>query len=572
MKSFAFIFSVILMVFAAMETDAQIITGSSTSKKITVGKAPVVTKTVKSIPDLIIKNEEFLDPNNNNIINGNERSGIRFRIENLGTGTASKVNVKVSLKGRELSGLSYLRNYQVGDIRGGETREVNIPVQGGRELEFGTAEFRIEVLEELGFDAYPLEMKIMTRPFESPKVVITDAVFSTLTGGKVQLNAGIQLKVLMQNIGKGDAQDVRIRFQLPNAYCMFLGDTGIIDVGTLRSGEAREFDFDFLATRRYTENTIPVRIILSEAFSRYARDTMVAVRLDQNLVAKNQVEFKPVIVPQGDIQIASLTSDVDKNIPRSPDRYPNRYALIIGNEEYSEYQTGLGNEVNVDFARNDAKVFREYIISALGFPEENVYLLEDATAGAMGQKIDMITKLAAKVGKDAEVIFYYAGHGLPDEATRIPYLIPVDVSGGDLSRAIKLSSVYNKFSETGAKRVTIFLDACFSGGGRESGLLAARGVKIKPVDEFPSGNMIVFSATTGEQSALPNRKEKHGMFTYHLLKTLQESGGDITYGSLADHIRKNVSVESLKVNQKEQDPTVAVSPEIKEVWASWKLR
>ncbi|TSA25043.1 MAG: hypothetical protein D4R67_10865 [Bacteroidetes bacterium] len=572
MKPSVFLIPIILLVFCATGLEAQIISGSSSSKRITAGKAPVVTKSVKAIPDLIIKNEEFLDPNKNNIINGNERSSIRFRIENLGAGTASKVHVKVSLKGREISGLSYLRTYQVGDIMGGETKEITIPVQGSRDLEFGTAEFKIEVLEELGFDAYPLEMKIMTRPFEPPRILITDAVFSTLTGGKVQLNAGIQLKVLLQNIGKGDAQDVKIRFNLPNPYCMFLGDTVAIYVGQLRSGETREFDFDFLATRRYAENTIPVQIFLNEAMGRYTRDTTVAVRLDQNVVAKNQVEFKPVIVLQGDIQIASLTSDVDKNIPRSNYKNPNRYALIIGNEEYSEYQTGMSTEVNVDFARSDAKVFRDYLINTLGFPEDNVYLLEDATAGSMGQKIDMITKLVTKIGSDAEVIFYYAGHGLPDEATRIPYLIPVDVTAGDLSRAIKLSSIYTKFSETGAKRVTIFLDACFSGGGRESGLLAARGVKIKPVEEFPTGNMIVFSATSGEQSALPNRKEKHGMFTYFVLKKLQESGGDITYGVLADYVRRNVSVESLKINQKEQDPTISTSPEIKDVWETWKLR
>ncbi|NQV03361.1 MAG: caspase family protein [Bacteroidia bacterium] len=572
MKSTFFLTVMILLALCVTRSEAQTISGSSSSKRITAGKAPVVSKTVKAIPDLIIKNEEFLDPNSNNIINGNERSSIRFQIENLGSGTARKVHVKVGLKGSEIKGLSYLRTSQIGDIKGGETKDVIIPLHGSLDLDYGSAEFLIEVREELGFDAYPLEMKIISRPFEPPKVLITDAVFSTLTGGRVQLNAGIQLKVLMQNIGKGDAQDVKIRFYLPNAYCMFLGDTGVISVGILKSGETKEFDFDFLATRRYAEQTIPVQIFLSEAMDLYTRDTVVAVRLNQNLVAKNQVEFKPVIVPQGDIQIASLSSDIDKNIPYTRDKNQNRYALIIGNEEYSEHQTDMNTEVNVDFARNDAKIFRKYVINTLGFPEENVYLLEDATAGAMGQKIDMITKLATKIGSDAEVIFYYAGHGLPDESTRVPYLIPVDVTAGNLSRAVKLSSVYNKFSETGARRIIIVLDACFSGGGRESGLLAARSVKIKPVEEFPSGNMIVFSATTGEQSALPYRKEKHGMFTYFLLKKLQESGGDLTYGDLANYVRRNVAVESLKINQKEQDPTVSISADIKDVWESWKLR
>ncbi len=37
------------------------------------------------------------------------------------------------------------------------------------------------------------------------------------------------------------------------------------------------------------------------------------------------------------------------------------------------------------------------------------------------------------------------------------------------------------------------------------------------------GNMVVFSASSAEQSALPFANEKHGMFTYYLLKKFQES-------------------------------------------------
>jgi hypothetical protein len=61
------------------------------------------------------------------------------------------------------------------------------------------------------------------------------------------------------------------------------------------------------------------------------------------------------------------------------------------------------------------------------------------------------------------------------------------------------------------------------------------------------------------------------MFTYFLLKKLKESKGLITYGTLADYISGNVSIESLRVNQKEQDPKVNVSPEIENVWKNWKL-
>ena len=83
--------------------------------------------------------------------------------------------------------------------------------------------------------------------------------------------------------------------------------------------------------------------------------------------------------------------------------------------------------------------------------------------------------------------------------------------------------------------------------------------------------MVVFSATKGEQTAMPYYREKHGIFTYFLLKKLQETGGNITYGSLADYLSKTVSIESLKINQKEQEPEVNVNAEIKPVWENWKI-
>jgi len=252
-------------------------------------------------------------------------------------------------------------------------------------------------------------------------------------------------------------------------------------------------------------------------------------------------------------------------------KHPYRYALIIGNEDYSKFQRGLATEANVEFARNDAKIFKEYALKTLGVDEINAHLLQDATAGEIYQKIDLISKLASKTGEQAEIIFFYAGHGLPDEVNREPYIIPVDVAGSNLDAAIKLEDTYKKFAESGAGKVTVFMDACFSGGGRDAGLIAARSVKVKPKKELIKGNLVVFTASTGEQSALPFESEQHGMFSYFLLKKIQETKGNVTYGELSDYISQQVSIESLRINQKEQDPQVNISPDVENDWRNWIL-
>ena len=264
-------------------------------------------------------------------------------------------------------------------------------------------------------------------------------------------------------------------------------------------------------------------------------------------------------------------SSVDVNIPENT-KVPNRYALIIGNEDYQSMQRTLNSEQNVAFAVNDATVFRDYAIKTLGVEQENITFLTNATAGQMSQQIDKVCKMLSKLGDKAELIVYYAGHGYPDEITKVPYLIPVDISASNLDMAIKLNEFYKNLSATNAKRIVVFLDACFTGGGRTSGLLASRGIKVIPKEDALNGNIVVVSASSGVQSALPYQNEKHGMFSYYLLKKLQESKGNTSIGNLFSYIKDNVSLQSLKINNKEQDPTINFSSAVEKDYESWNFK
>jgi hypothetical protein len=571
MKPVYLLFLFILAV--AFSSSAQVTSGKSQPKKITFKKDQdqPATGAIREIPDLIIKEEKFTDENRNKIINANEECSIDFKIENIGKGTAQNVQVKVSLKGESPYGITYEESIEVGDVASETEKPVKIPVIAKSNTQDGYVEFYIEVFEARGFDAYPLEFKIETRKFSEPRIVVADAIFSTEDGGTIKLNYPINLKVLIQNIGDGEAKDVKAAFNLNNPNCIFLGEKDVYEIDYLDRGETHELDFLFTASRRYTESSIPVHLSITESMKRFGADTTLTVSLQENLTARNQVVIQGVSGPIADIEIASLSSDVDKNIPKTGAEHPFRYALIVGNEDYSRYQRGLRTEANVEFARHDATIFKAYAQNVFGVQEKNIFFLTDATAGEMRQKIDLIAKLAARTSDKAEIVFYYAGHGLPDEVSREPFLIPVDVSGTNLNAAIRLTEIYKAFSKSGAQRVTVFLDACFSGGGRDAGLLAARAVRVRPKDDLITGNMVVFSASTGDQSALPYNEQQHGMFTYHLLKKLQKTGGNITYGQLADYLTQTVSIESLRINSKEQDPTVNVSINLDENWESWKV-
>ncbi|MFO7829037.1 MAG: caspase family protein [Bacteroidales bacterium] len=298
-------------------------------------------------------------------------------------------------------------------------------------------------------------------------------------------------------------------------------------------------------------------------------DLLTQKQATKKLVDKNQVQTTSNQANKNAVASGLIDVDIIKPSGLKPDPY--RYALIIGNEDYSSYQMGLKSESNVDFAVRDAEVFKEYATQVLGVPNENIIFLTNARAIQMHRALNKINMIANITKGKADIFFYYAGHGFPDEQTQEPYLIPVDVSGADLEFALKLNDVYTKLTEYPSLRVTVFLDACFSGGARNQGLVAARGVKVKPKENIFKGNMVVFSASSGDQSSLPYKEKQHGMFTYYLLKKLQDTNGNLTYKQLSDYLSEQVAVKSILINNKEQTPETNISVDLKNSWGNLKF-
>jgi WD40 repeat protein/predicted solute-binding protein len=253
---------------------------------------------------------------------------------------------------------------------------------------------------------------------------------------------------------------------------------------------------------------------------------------------------------------------------------PYRFALIIGNQDYSNYQVELQKESDVEFALNDAKAFRETAIKRLDVPVENIIYYENARYIEMRKAIKKLNGILEVTEGKAEIFVFYAGHGFPDELTKEPYLIPVDGSATDLEfSAIKLSLLYEQLTEFQAKRITVFLDACFSGAARNQGLVAARGVRIVPrqAEEAVKKNLVVFSASSGDEAALAYKEKQQGMFTYHLLEKLNTNPDGLSYNALSEYLKQEVAVRSVLVNGVRQIPQTNISEAVQNEWQNWEF-
>jgi hypothetical protein len=258
-------------------------------------------------------------------------------------------------------------------------------------------------------------------------------------------------------------------------------------------------------------------------------------------------------------------SDVDTDIPVSNRSNSETFVFIIANENY--------DNLSVPFAINDGSIFKEYCIKTLGIPEKNIRLEEDATSGKMISVINRMKEIADAFDGDAKLIFYYTGQGAPDEKNNQAYLLPTDGSVNNIaSTGYSIAKLNEELGALNVKSAVVFLDACFNGAKRDGKMIAsARGVAVKVKKDAAQGNVVLFNASSADEAAQQHPEQGHGLFTYYLLKKLQEKKGDVTLKELGDYLISNVKQQSVSSGNSTQTPVIVTSDKTAQQWQNIKL-
>lgn len=263
--------------------------------------------------------------------------------------------------------------------------------------------------------------------------------------------------------------------------------------------------------------------------------------------------------------LAMAQGDVDTRIAVNDGGNANTFVVVIANENYKY-------EHVVPFALNDGETFKLYCEKTLGIPQKNIRYAGDATLNDMRMQVQWLKKVMRAYGGEAHAIVYYSGHGMPDDATRQAYLLPVDGNSTMPGSGLSTAWLYKELGEMPSASTLVLLDACFSGARRDGQMLAAqsKGVAIKPKDDVVGGNMVVFSAAQAGETAYPYMGKQHGLFTYYILEQLQQKGGYVSLGELSDYVSREVGKTSIVENDKSQTPTLLASVNVPD-WRKWVL-
>ncbi|MFN5234570.1 MAG: caspase family protein [Burkholderiaceae bacterium] len=238
-------------------------------------------------------------------------------------------------------------------------------------------------------------------------------------------------------------------------------------------------------------------------------------------------------------------------VKRQPER--DAVAIIIGIADYK-------NLPRADYANDDARVFYDYAIRALGVKPENIKLLVDADADEVGIYRAFKTWLPSRVRSNTDVYVYYSGHGLPTADGQGLYVLPQRADRDFIDKtAITQAEINAAIQAAKPKSVTVFLDACYSGQARtgETLLASARPVTLKAeTAAFPDG-FTVITASRGDQISSSSPELKHGIFSYYLMRGMEGDAdanrdGRITAGEMQAYLAENVSRQAGMMNRRQE--------------------
>ena len=512
---------------------------------------------------LVLRVDEFIDANHNQMIDAGESFAVQFTIENRGKGDAYNLRLRFSEQQGYDEYFEGPRELDGGHIPAGSKKSYTFRYIAKKELPTALAKINLYAFEANGFDADPAELVVNTVEYAMPRLRVADHQFFAAEGTAITLGKNGKLTLAVQNYGSRTAKKVKLSFKLPNN--VFTTDQPEMVIDSIAPGQVTTIDYGFLVNKRFDADSVAVMVNITED----TRSTRVAeaykVKLGEYLTSSLTVNLGHEVVKKSnepkDYTIG-LQSELLENIPAGV-AHPHRYALINGNEDYS--MTGANAEINVPYAVNDAVVFREYCLRTFGIPDKQIKMVPNATAGMMHEQLDWLASMA-ETDPEAELFFYYSGHGNNDEATKDPYLLPVDITGRNIRLGISLNELYSRLGKNPVKGAYVFLDACFSGGYKSAApLIAQKGVRVVPKQGIPQGNTLSFASSSGDQTSSVYHDKKQGYYTYFLIKTLREAKGNISLKELFVRTQAEVKKATAMIG-KMQEPQFIASP----TWKDWE--
>jgi WD40 repeat protein len=527
--------------------------------------ADVALEKAISRPPQVVATVAFQEPSGNRALDALETARLVVTLQNNGEGPAYGLTLRLTPE--RIRELNYSAHF-LEELAPGASAQVEMPIEAYLKVASKKQTLRLTFDEANGFAPPAQEVEFETRAYKKPELYVAAVGIEDRSGnGLIESGEMVTLTVRIGNRGEGTATGAYATFRKGEHVFITDDKPKKQRVGDLRFNESVDLELVFFVNDRTSEE-IPLYVDLSEATG---LAQVEGLRLDIQKSMKARPIERTVVAgvaeSSGPLTIGDdLSIDIEQNIPEGLEKRPDAIAVVIGNRDYQNRDVP-----RVDFAIRDATLMKRYLTDTLGYDEANILFVENAslanfntlfgTEKADGKLSDLVE------AEKSEVFVYYSGHGAPDPKSKSAYFVPVDTDPSTVAlNGYPLDLFYRKLNALSARRVTVVIDACFSGGSDKGTLIR----NVSPVfieTKKTSGRIqrgAVFSSAQGDEVSSWHPKMKHSLFTYFFLKALQgaaddDEDGRLSIGELKAYLEKHVPREARRLNGRTQTPSIAAA-------------
>lgn len=227
------------------------------------------------------------------------------------------------------------------------------------------------------------------------------------------------------------------------------------------------------------------------------------------------------------------TAVVSKSLPDSaaapdddrPAIAPGRHrALIIGIRDYKNLYGGAASAYEYQrlrYADKDAEDFAAFLRNSgkSGAKWDIKPLLnEQATAKNIHEAIQ---DFIVSARPSDVVVLFFSGHGASDRASADDvYLLAHETEADYIAGGIHLNLLKDKIAKSKALQIVTFIDACRAGTAAGKGDDAGFTVMRERIEETMGRMRVTMTGGSGHQQTFEDPDLQHGVYTYFLLKAL----------------------------------------------------
>jgi hypothetical protein len=222
--------------------------------------------------------------------------------------------------------------------------------------------------------------------------------------------------------------------------------------------------------------------------------------------------------------------------PPAPRREGRYLALVIGNEQYAEFE-----RLRTPLA--DVRAIADVLTRDYGF---KVTTLANATRY---QIVSALSRLRQEATERDNVLIYYAGHGYLDDTTSRGYWFPVDAEHDNLANWLSTSDITDVLAGLQAKHALILADSCFSGTLLRSAVNVSIDERESLLQKLSTRRSRSIMTSGGLEPVVDNGGGRHSVFAAALLDALRDNRQQLEAARLFMQIRDRVAANASQTPQ-----------------------